>query len=115
MGLNKEQKRKRIHQRIRKKLKGTADKPRLAVYRSNKQIYAQLIDDVKGHTIASASSTEAGANGAKIEQAKMVGKLIADKAASANISAVIFDRGGYLYHGRVKAIADSAREAGLKF
>jgi len=115
MGLNKEQKRKRIHLRIRKKLKGTAEKPRLAVYRSNKEIYAQLIDDVKGHTIASASTTEAGASGAKIEQAKMVGKLIADKAASANISSVVFDRGGYLYHGRVKAIADSAREAGLKF
>ena len=115
MGLNKEQKRKRSHKRIRKKLKGTADKPRLAVYRSNKAIYAQLIDDDKGHTMASASSTEAGATGGKVEQAKMVGKLIAEKAASANITSVIFDRGGYLYHGRVKAIADSAREAGLKF
>ena len=115
MALTKEQSRKRIHQRIRKKINGTAEKPRLAVYRSNKAIYAQLIDDVNATTIAAASSKECGATGAKVEQAKAVGKLIAEKASSSNISAVVFDRGGYLYHGRVKALAEGAREAGLAF
>ena len=115
MGLNKEQSRKRIHLRIRKKIQGTAEKPRLAVYRSNKQIYAQLIDDVKGHTIASANSKEAGATGPKVDQSKAVGKLIAEKASAQNINSVVFDRGGYLYHGRVKAVAEGAREAGLVF
>lgn len=115
MALSKEQRRKRIHLRIRKKVKGTAEKPRLAVYRSNKAIYAQLIDDVKAHTIAAASSKEAGATGPKIDQAKAVGKLIAEKANANNITSVIFDRGGYLYHGRVKALAEGAREAGLAF
>ncbi|MFK8009349.1 MAG: 50S ribosomal protein L18 [Saprospiraceae bacterium] len=115
MALSKEQSRKRIHQRIRKKISGTAEKPRLAVYRSNKAIYAQLINDVTATTIAAASSKECGATGAKVEQAKAVGKLIAEKASSNNISAVVFDRGGYLYHGRVKALADGAREAGLAF
>jgi len=115
MALTKEQSRKRIHHRIRKKIKGTAEKPRLAIYRSNKAIYAQLIDDINAHTIAAASSIECGATGAKVEQAKAVGKLIAEKASSSNISAVVFDRGGYLYHGRVKALAEGAREAGLAF
>lgn len=115
MALTKEQSRKRIHQRIRKKINGTAEKPRLAVYRSNKAIYAQLIDDVNATTIAAASSKECGASGVKVEQAKAVGKLIAEKASSINISAVVFDRGGYLYHGRVKALAEGAREAGLAF
>ncbi len=115
MGLNKEQSRKRIHRRIRKKLSGTAQKPRLAVYRSNKAIYAQLIDDDKGHTIAAASSVELGATGSKVEQSKAVGKLIAEKANAQKIETVVFDRGGYLYHGRVKAVAEAAREAGLKF
>ena len=115
MALSKEQSRKRIHLRIRKKISGTAEKPRLAVYRSNKAIYAQLIDDVKGSTIAAASSTECNANGPKVEQAKAVGKLIAEKANSINITSVVFDRGGYLYHGRVKALAEGAREAGLAF
>lgn len=115
MALTKEQSRKRIHQRIRKKINGTAEKPRLAVYRSNKAIYAQLIDDVNATTIAAASSKECGTSGAKVEQAKAVGKLIAEKASSNNISAVVFDRGGYLYHGRVKALAEGAREAGLAF
>lgn len=115
MALSKEQSRKRIHLRIRKKINGTAEKPRLAVYRSNKAIYAQLIDDVKGNTIAAASSTECGASGPKVEQAKAVGKLIAEKANSNNITSVVFDRGGYLYHGRVKALAEGAREAGLAF
>ena len=115
MALTKEQSRKRIHQRIRKKINGTAEKPRLAVYRSNKAIYAQLIDDVNATTIAAASSKECAVSGAKVAQAKAVGKLIAEKASSNNISAVVFDRGGYLYHGRVKALADGAREAGLAF
>jgi large subunit ribosomal protein L18 len=115
MALTKEQSRKRIHHRIRKKINGTAEKPRLAIYRSNKAIYAQLIDDVNAHTIAAASSKECGSVGLKVEQAKAVGKLIAEKASSNNISAVVFDRGGYLYHGRVKALADGAREAGLVF
>ena len=115
MALSKENSRKRIHLRIRKKINGTAEKPRLAVYRSNKAIYAQLIDDVKGNTIAAASSTECDATGPKVEQAKAVGKLIAEKATSNNITSVVFDRGGYLYHGRVKALAEGAREAGLAF
>jgi len=115
MALTKEQSRKRIHHRIRKKINGTAEKPRLAVYRSNKAIYAQLINDVTATTIAAASSKECGATGAKVEQAKAVGKLIAEKANTNNISAVVFDRGGYLYHGRVKALAEGAREAGLAF
>jgi large subunit ribosomal protein L18 len=115
MALSKENSRKRIHLRIRKKINGTAEKPRLAVYRSNKAIYAQLIDDVKGNTIAAASSTECDVTGPKVEQAKAVGKLIAEKATSNNITSVVFDRGGYLYHGRVKALAEGAREAGLAF
>ena len=115
MALNKEQRRRRIHHRIRKKISGTAEKPRLAVYRSNKEIYVQLIDDVNGHTLASANSKECGTEGSKVEQSKAVGKLIAEKASSKNINNVVFDRGGYLYHGRVKAVADGAREAGLVF
>ena len=115
MALKKEDRKRRIQYRIRKKINGTATKPRLAVYRSNKSIYCQLIDDVAGHTLAAASSTECKAAGPKVEQAKEVGKLIAEKAKAANISGVVFDRGGYLYHGRVKALADGAREAGLQF
>lgn len=117
MGLTKEGKRKRIHLRIRKKIRGTASKPRLAVYRSNKEIYCQLIDDLAGHTIASASSRDSrvSKDGNKTNQAAQVGKLLAESAQSNNISNVVFDRGGYLYHGRVKALADGAREGGLKF
>jgi len=115
MGLNKEQRRKRIHYRIRKKVQGTSERPRLAVYRSNKEIYVQLIDDVKGSTIASANSKECATTGNKVEQSKAVGKLIAEKASAININNVVFDRGGYLYHGRVKAVADGAREGGLAF
>ena len=91
--------------------------PRLSVYRSNKQIYAQIIDDISGKTLASAASlkNEAAQKVAKLNQATMVGKLIADKAKKAGIETVVFDRNGYLYHGRVKSLADSAREAGLKF
>jgi large subunit ribosomal protein L18 len=117
MKISKAQSRKRIKQRIRKSLKGTASKPRLAVYRSNKSIYAQLIDDVSAMTVASASSKEnsIGSAGSKSEQAKAVGSLIAEKAKAKKIDAVVFDRGGYLYHGRVKALAEGAREGGLNF
>ena len=115
MALKKEDRKRRIQYRIRKKVRGTATTPRLAVYRSNKSIYCQLIDDVAGHTLAAACSTECNATGPKVNQAKEVGKLIAEKAQGANIESVVFDRGGYLYHGRVKALADGAREAGLKF
>jgi large subunit ribosomal protein L18 len=117
MGLTKEQRRARIKSRIRKVVSGTADRPRMAIFRSNKQIYAQLIDDVAGVTLASASSsTNKKAQGvAKLDQAKIVGSEIADKAKSAGINTIVFDRGGYLYHGRVKALADAAREGGLKF
>ncbi|MEM9819550.1 MAG: 50S ribosomal protein L18 [Bacteroidota bacterium] len=114
MKRTKEASRRRIHQRIRKKIKGTASRPRLCVFRSNKEIYCQLIDDLSGHTIASASSG-AIKTGTKVERAAAVGKALAEKAKSASIENVIFDRGGYLYHGRVKALADGAREGGLKF
>ena len=110
---SKKDKRKKTRFSIRKKVAGTSQRPRLSVFRSNKEIYAQLIDDVAGNTLACASSSEA--KGTKIEQAVVVGKLIADNAKKAGINTVIFDRGGFLYHGRVKALADSAREAGLKF
>lgn len=116
MKRTKEEKRKRIHYRIRKKVNGTAETPRLSVYKSNMAIYCQLIDDVKGHTIAAASSKEAvSGKMTKSEQAKAVGVLIAEKAKSANIQHVAFDRGGYLYHGRIKALAEGAREGGLQF
>lgn len=112
---SKQYNRSRIHNRIRKKVSGTSSKPRLHVYRSNKGIYCQLIDDLSGVTIASASSKEVSASGNKSETAKEVGKLIGSKAKSAGIETVKFDRGGYLYHGRVKSLADGAREGGLKF
>lgn len=116
MGLAKDQRRKKIHLRIRKSIVGTAQRPRLNVFRSNQFIYCQLIDDTAGHTLVAASSRDgAVATSTKVEQAKLVGKLIAEKALAANISAVVFDRGGYLYHGRVKALAEGAREGGLKF
>jgi len=109
------QKRRKIHYRIRKKVQGTASRPRLAVYRSNKSIYCQAIDDVAGHTLAAASSLEGSVprNVPKVEQSKVVGKLLAERILAKNISTVVFDRGGYLYHGRVKALADGAREGGL--
>ena len=110
--------RTRRHQRIRKALRGTQARPRLAVYRSNAQIYAQLIDDRAGSTLASAASNEtafAAAGDGKIGEAAGVGKLIAERAKAAGIDAVVFDRGGNRYHGRVKALAEAAREAGLSF
>ena len=105
----------RIHKRVRKIVTGTTQRPRLNVFRSNKSIYVQLIDDVTGHTLASVSSKETGIKGTKIEQAAAVGKLVAQKSIEAGIKIVVFDRGGYLYHGRVKAIAEAAREGGLQF
>ena len=110
---SKKNSRKRVRYAIRRKISGTAERPRLAVFRSNKEIYVQLIDDLAGNTLACASSNTS--KGTKIEQAIAVGKLIADNAKKAGITTVVFDRGGFLYHGRVKALADSAREAGLKF
>ena len=109
--------RTRIRTKIRGKVKGTADKPRLSVFRSNMQIFAQLIDDINGKTLAAASSKEKSfvASGNKVEQASAVGKALAAKAIAAGVSTVVFDRSGYLYHGRIKAIADGAREGGLKF
>lgn len=118
MAITKEYRRARIKKRIRKIVHGSSERPRLSVFRSNKQISAQLIDDLTGTTLAAASSLDkaaAGQAGNKIEQAKVVGRLIAEKAKSAGINAVNFDRNGYLYHGRVKSLADAAREAGLEF
>ncbi len=116
MALTKTARRKRIHFRIRKKMEGSNGRPRLSVYRSNKQIYCQLIDDSTGSTLASASSTDEAITGAnKSELATKVGELIGSRAQALNISTVVFDRGGYLFHGRVKALADGARNAGLKF
>lgn len=108
----------KIKYRVRKKVFGSDEKPRLSVFRSNKQIYAQLINDNKGSTIVAASSAEkalAEKKGTKIELAKEVGKLLAEKAKEAGIENVVFDRNGYLYHGRVKSLAEGAREGGLKF
>ena len=111
--------RRRVHDRIRKKMVGTAERPRLNVYRSLNHIYAQLIDDLKGETIAAASTAEGKKEdrrtGGNVAAAKSVGKTIAERAKQKGISKVVFDRGGYLYHGRIKALADAAREAGLKF
>ncbi len=118
MALTKTERKKRIHKRIRKTAVGTPERPRLSVYRSNKEIYAQLIDDNTGTTLASASSRDkelSKAKGTKSEIASQVGKAIAEKALKAGIEKVSFDRGGNLYHGRVKSLADGAREAGLKF
>jgi large subunit ribosomal protein L18 len=104
------------HERIRKKLQGTADRPRLNVYRSVKHIYVQVIDDHKGVTLVAANSSEGkNRNGGNVSSAKAVGKAVAERAQSKGIKKVVFDRGGYIYHGRVKALADAAREAGLEF
>jgi large subunit ribosomal protein L18 len=109
--------RERIKRGIRKRLSGSAERPRLSVYRSNKGIYAQIIDDNTGKTIVSASSIskDFGAKGNKSEQSKAVGKAVAEKALAAGIKQVVFDRNGYLYHGRVQSLAEGAREAGLNF
>lgn len=108
--------RRGVHTRIRKKVSGTAERPRLAVFRSLNHIYAQVIDDVNGKTLAAASTTEKdlkGSTGGNIEAAQKVGKTVAERALAAGVSTVVFDRGGYLYHGRVKALLDASREAGL--
>jgi large subunit ribosomal protein L18 len=106
----------RVHKRIRNRVKGTPERPRLAVFRSVKHIYAQVIDDLKGHTLAAASSAEEnGKNGGNVAGAKEIGKLVADRAKDKGIKLVVFDRGGYHYHGRVKALAEAARQAGLEF
>lgn len=112
--------RKRRQRRVRMKLSGTPERPRLNVYRSLSHIYAQVIDDVNGHTLASASTLDKNtasqlSGKTKVEQAKVVGKLVAERAGDAGISEVVFDRAGFLYHGRVKALAEGAREGGLKF
>lgn len=118
MALTTKERRDRIRRRIRKNIAGTEVRPRLAVFRSNKEIYAQLIDDVNGKTITAASSRDKDIDVSKInktEAAKLVGKAIAEKAVKAGVENIAFDRGGYLYHGRVKSLADGAREGGLKF
>jgi len=116
MALTKSEHRVRRHRRVRKKVEGTAQRPRLAVFRSNKHIYAQAIDDMSGRTIAAASTTEAdlrsGAT-ATVEAAKQVGRLVAERTKATGVTTVVFDRGGFKYHGRVAAVADGAREAGL--
>jgi len=115
MAVNKEQRRLRIKRSIRNKISGTSERPRLSVFRSNKNIYAQIIDDLSGRTLVSVSSTTSEAGSNKVATSSEVGKQVAQKALDLGISSVVFDRSGYLYHGRVKSLADGAREAGLKF
>ncbi|SRR6266404_2447745 len=116
---SKNQIRMRIHSRIRRRVAGTPERPRLVVFRSVKHIYAQVIDDSQGHTVVSAASTEkaaaASSAGGNLNGAKTIGKLVAERAKDKGIKAVVFDRGGYQYHGRVKALAEAARAAGLEF
>ena len=118
MALTKLERRLRIKRRIRKVVTGTAKKPRLSVFRSNKDIYVQLVDDVSGKTLVASSSRDKGVKkgeGGKVEVATVVGKMIGEKAIEAGVTTCAFDRNGYLYHGRVKALAEAARKAGLKF
>ena len=118
MALTKYQRRIRIKNRIRKVVSGSETRPRLSVFRSNKEIYAQIVDDVTGKTISASSSRDkdiSSAKGTKTEIAALVGKSVAEKALKAGVETIAFDRGGYLYHGRVKSLAEGAREAGLKF
>jgi large subunit ribosomal protein L18 len=115
---NKQVIRAKRKKRIRSKIEGSAERPRLTVFRSNKQIYAQLVDDVKGHTLVSASTLDEelkSKTGSTIEGAKSLGIMVAKRALAKKISEVVFDRSGYIYHGRIKAVADAAREGGLKF
>lgn len=114
---SKDQIRQRIHKRIRRRVAGTQERPRLAIFRSLNHIYAQVIDDGPGNTLVAASSTEKDlrGKGGNVEGAKLIGKIVAERAKTKGITRVVFDRGGYLYHGRVKALADAAREAGLEF
>ena len=117
MKMNKTASRDRIKHRVRRKVNGTTEKPRLTVYRSNKGISCQIVDDVAGATLVSASTKEKefSVEGTKSDQAKAIGKMIAERAKGKEIESVVFDRSGYLYHGRVKALAEGAREGGLKF
>ncbi len=115
MATKKVKRRLRIRQGIRNRLSGTAERPRLSVFKSNKAIYAQIIDDVNGHTLVAASSKEIGKPTINVESAKEVGKKLAEKASANGVETVVFDRSGYVYHGKVKALADGAREGGLKF
>jgi len=118
--LSKRDQRARRHRRIRGRVTGTAERPRLNVYRSHSHIYAQVIDDTRGHTLVAASTLDAGLRPqldekTKLEEAKLVGRLVAERALAAGVTQVVFDRGGYKYHGRIQALADAAREGGLKF
>ncbi len=120
MTLSKDRARKKRHQRVRKKIRGDAQKPRLNIYRSLKHIYAQIIDDSSGHTLVSASTNssafkEKNISSGNIEAARLLGEILAEKALQQGIEQVVFDRGGFLYHGRVKALAEGARNKGLKF
>jgi len=118
MAVKKQERRNKIKLKLRKTINGTAQSPRLSVYRSNAEIYAQLIDDKGGKTLLAVGSVDKSINGVKvnkIEKAKLVGKLIAEKAVATGITSVVFDRNGFLYHGRIKSLADGAREGGLKF
>jgi len=115
--INRKEIRRRIHNRIRRKVTGTAERPRLAVHYSNQHIYAQVIDDVAGRTLCAASTLDKSLENpsSNVDSAQKIGKLLAERAQASNISAVVFDRGGHLYHGKVKALADAAREGGLQF
>lgn len=118
MAFSKEERRNKIRRRIRGRIEGNSTKPRLSVFRSNKEIYAQIIDDISGQTLVAASSRDkefSSLSGSKIEISNAVGKKLGEKAVTQGIEVIIFDRGGYLYHGRVKSLADGAREGGLKF
>ena len=115
MAFNKNERRLRIKRGIRNKIEGTTDKPRLSVFKSNKAIYAQIIDDSKGHTVMSASSSELGDKSVTVEASKSVGKKLAEKALAGGVERIVFDRNGYIYHGKIKALAEGAREGGLKF
>jgi len=115
---SRQESREAVHRRIRKRVSGTPERPRLAIFRSVNHIYAQLIDDQKGITICAASSVEKGAGlstGGNVEAARTIGRLLAERAQAKGITKIVFDRGGYIYHGRVKSLAESAREAGLQF
>jgi large subunit ribosomal protein L18 len=115
--INRKEARRRIHRRIRKKVSGTAERPRLAVHYSNQHVYAQVIDDVAGRTLCAASTLDKAVEKAasNVAAAQVIGNLIAERAKASNVSTVVFDRGGHLFHGKIKALADAAREAGLKF
>ena len=115
MAFNKYKRRLRIKRSVRSKVSGTTEKPRLSVFKSNKAIYAQIIDDTSGHTMTSVSSSEMGTQGINVEVSKSVGKKLAEKALASGIERIVFDRNGYIYHGKIKALAEGAREGGLKF